>query len=196
MMRNPRNQKTDNLVTRKLIGFAYFQIGVIQALAGFFSYFVVMAFYGFPPNSLPDMTTVGKHFLPSNSLPVMNVNGQILSHDDQQDILTRAQTTYFITIIVVQWADLLICKTRKLSLVQQGLKNMMLNFGLFFETAVALILVYTPWVGRNIFRTRPVRFEFWCIPLPFFVVIFVYDEVRKLMIRTTKGGWVERMTYW
>lgn len=30
------------------------------------------------------------------------------------------QTAYFVTIVVVQWADLIISKTRRNSLVQQG----------------------------------------------------------------------------
>jgi sodium/potassium-transporting ATPase subunit alpha len=31
-------------------------------------------------------------------------------------------TAFFVSIVIVQWADLLICKTRRLSIVQQGLK--------------------------------------------------------------------------
>ncbi|XP_010614977.1 sodium/potassium-transporting ATPase subunit alpha-4 isoform X1 [Fukomys damarensis] len=49
MQRQPRNPKTDNLVNHHLIGIAYGQIGMIQALAGFFTYFVVMAENGFMP---------------------------------------------------------------------------------------------------------------------------------------------------
>lgn len=37
MERRPRNAATDRLVNRKLISFAYLQIGVMQALAGFFT---------------------------------------------------------------------------------------------------------------------------------------------------------------
>merc|ERR1711941_179894 len=39
MKRKPRNSQTDKLVTAKLISFAYLQIGVIQALAGMYTYF-------------------------------------------------------------------------------------------------------------------------------------------------------------
>ena len=35
MEQKPRNAKTDRLVTSQLIGFAYGQIGMIQAAAGF-----------------------------------------------------------------------------------------------------------------------------------------------------------------
>ncbi len=32
------------------------------------------------------------------------------------------------------------------------------------------------------------RGEWWCLPLSFCVIIFVYDEVRKLIIRKAPGG--------
>ena len=52
MKRKPRNPTTDRLVTDRLIGFAYGQIGFIQAAAGFFTYFVIMAENGFWPDRL------------------------------------------------------------------------------------------------------------------------------------------------
>ena len=47
MKRKPRNPKVDHLVTGKLIHRSYFQLGMIQAAAGFFTYFCVMADHGF-----------------------------------------------------------------------------------------------------------------------------------------------------
>ena len=52
MKRRPRNPKLDRLVNERLIGLAYGQIGMIQALAGFFTYFVIMGENGFLPNKL------------------------------------------------------------------------------------------------------------------------------------------------
>jgi len=42
-----------------------------------------------------------------------------------------------VTIVIVQWADLLISKTRYMSIATQGMKNWFMNFGLVFETALA-----------------------------------------------------------
>merc|ERR1711966_620079 len=50
--RPPRNAATDRLVNRKLISFAYLQIGMMQALAGFFTYMVVLNDYGYAPWTL------------------------------------------------------------------------------------------------------------------------------------------------
>ena len=52
MKRHPRNPFTDKLVNERLISMAYGQIGMIQASAGFFVYFVILAENGFWPGKL------------------------------------------------------------------------------------------------------------------------------------------------
>lgn len=52
MKRQPRNPKMDKLVNERLISMSYGQIGCIQAAAGFFTYFVIMAENGFLPTTL------------------------------------------------------------------------------------------------------------------------------------------------
>lgn len=94
------------------------------------------------------------------------------------DALKNAQTAYLVTIVNVQWADLMISKTRTLSIGQQQMINKEANFGLFFETALIAMLVYIPWVG-NILGTRMLAFPHFMVPsLAWFTIIFFYDEVR------------------
>ena len=52
MKKKPRNPDTDHLINEKLIFLSYGQIGLIQAAAGFFTYFVIMAENGFWPERL------------------------------------------------------------------------------------------------------------------------------------------------
>ena len=52
MKRPPRKASTDRLVNSRLISMSYGQIGMIQASAGFFTYFVIMAEHGFLPLKL------------------------------------------------------------------------------------------------------------------------------------------------
>jgi sodium/potassium-transporting ATPase subunit alpha len=52
MDRVPRNAKRDHLVNSKLICFAYLQIGVIQASAGMYTYFLVLNDYGIRPTAV------------------------------------------------------------------------------------------------------------------------------------------------
>jgi hypothetical protein len=48
----------------------------------------------------------------------------------------------------MQWANLIITKTRQSSIVQQGMANWVLNGALVVETMVAAILIYTPIVPQ------------------------------------------------
>ena len=52
MHRKPRNSKMDHLVNAKLISFSYLQIGMVQMISGFYTYFWVMLDYGFKPQLL------------------------------------------------------------------------------------------------------------------------------------------------
>merc|ERR1711991_572330 len=87
------------------------------------------------------------------------VRGHGVSYRDEA--LKTAQTAFFVSIVIVQWADVMACKTRLNSLFQQGMKNWILNLGLFEETALCILLCY----------------------VPFFFAILVYDEMRKALIR-------------
>lgn len=98
------------------------------------------------------------------------------------EALQYAQTAYFISIIIVQWSDILACKTRTLSLQNQGMRNNMLSFGLFFETTLGALLCYVP-AFNTAFSTRPIYFVHWLAPLPFAIFILSYDEIRKVLMR-------------
>ena len=56
MDRAPRKAKLDHLVNTKLISFAYLQIGVIQASAGMYTYFVILNDFGIRPQALWGMS--------------------------------------------------------------------------------------------------------------------------------------------
>jgi sodium/potassium-transporting ATPase subunit alpha len=133
----------------------------------------------------------------------------IFSRMSQKEALHHAQGAFWMCIVVVQWADLLICKTRWLSIREQGMSNQAMNFGLFFETLLAAYLAYWP-VLCIAFGTREIRLVHWFTAMPFSLMIFGYDETRKYLMRATspvtidKGtgqsirspGWLERNTYY
>merc|ERR1711910_319014 len=196
MKRPPRNPFTDKLVNERLISMAYGQIGMIQASAGFFVYFVIMAENGFRPSIL---FGIRKNW---DSIAVNDLEdsyGQEGTYRDRKILEYTCHTAFFVSIVIVQWADLIICKTRMNSVFQQGMKNYFLNFGLFFETALAAFLCYTPGMDKGL-RMYPLKFNWWLPALPFSLLIFCYDETRKYILRSRraagiKDSWVERETY-
>jgi len=303
MDRVPRNSKLDHLVNTKLISFAYFQIGVIQASAGMYTYFLILNDFGVRPTCVwqlalqrgplpgpndvyrpndPDFKTAGgalaRYGLSTYSDPALeaalatadgfeseafqaattslawdytnngkldirlfysykNADAKSIREPDQwtkcrwdpgeatgfpefykwshltegwpicysTEALKYAQSGYLVSIVCVQWADLMICKTRNLSLSQQLMINTMGNFGLFFETALVALLLYVPPFNVAL-GTRQIPFAHFAVPsFSFYIAIFFYDELRKLWLRSgmvrDQGrlklkGWVVQNTYY
>jgi len=234
MTRKPRDPERDNLVTWRLVSFAYLQIGILQALAGFYAYMVVLwDSVGIDPRSLTNLDADTKFDRSDDALYCCDyancmylsangdrhyTNGKQVTNDmwkeacddkypnyqdwavwnlqkqDRIDALKAAQTAYFISIIVVQWADLLICKTRTLSIFTHGMNNTFMNKAIIFETILGAGISYLPFI--NIVGTRPLKFVWWCSAIPFNFFIFLYDESRKAWIRKNPKGWLQRTTYW
>jgi sodium/potassium-transporting ATPase subunit alpha len=192
MKRQPRNPQTDKLVNSRLIGMAYGQIGMIQASGGFFTYFVIMAENGFWPNRL---LGIREEWDSQAVNDLQDSYGQEWTYAQRKVLEYTCHTAFFVSIVVVQWADLCICKTRRNSIVHQGMFNKHLLFGLFFETTLAAFLTYCPGLDKGL-RMYPLRFTWWIPAMPFSIVIFIYDEVRKYLLRRYPGGWLEIETYY
>jgi len=192
MKRPPRNPFTDKLVNERLISMAYGQIGMIQASAGFFVYFVILCENGWWPSHLLGLRRAW------DSQAVNDLEdsyGQEWTYADRKKLEYTCHTAFFVSIVIVQWADLIICKTRKLSVFQQGMKNHFMNFGLFFETALACVLSYTPGMDKGL-RMYPLKINWWLPAIPFSILIWCYDETRKFLLRRNPGGWIEQETYY
>uniref|UniRef100_A0A8D0VXR0 Sodium/potassium-transporting ATPase subunit alpha n=1 Tax=Sus scrofa TaxID=9823 RepID=A0A8D0VXR0_PIG len=200
MKRQPRNPRTDKLVNERLISMAYGQIGMIQALGGFFSYFVILAENGFLPSNL---VGIRLNWDDRTVNDLEDSYGQQWTYEQRKVVEFTCHTAFFVSIVVVQWADLIICKTRRNSVFQQGMKNKILIFGLFEETALAAFLSYCP--GMDVaLRMYPLKPSWWFCAFPYSFLIFVYDEIRKLILRRNPGGegWGEKsgvcvvLTFW
>jgi sodium/potassium-transporting ATPase subunit alpha len=208
MLRMPRDMDNDRMVNTRLIGLAYGIIGMIQASAGFACYFSVFASYNI---QFDDLTGTGFDWVNSDFKYVAGLN-----FDDRVRYLRQAQTSFLCSIIVVQWADVMICKTRSLSIFTQGMRNWILNVGLLEETLLGLVLVYVPF-AHAAFKTKDMDFVMWTYGVPFSVLILVFDECRKYLLRaeraanlkeqkdtTVEGkkppalkvGWIEGCTYY
>uniref|UniRef100_A0A665XDB8 Sodium/potassium-transporting ATPase subunit alpha n=1 Tax=Echeneis naucrates TaxID=173247 RepID=A0A665XDB8_ECHNA len=171
MKRQPRNPKTDKLVNERLISMAYGQIGMIQALGGFFTYFVILAENGFLPSVLVGIRIKWD----SNDVnDLEDYYGQQWTYEQRKIVEFTCHTAFFASIVVVQWADLIICKTRRNSLFQQGMKNRILIFGLFVETALAAFLSYCP--GMDIALRM--------YPLKYVLHIQISTEQKNNLLRT------------
>eukprot|EP00092_Neocalanus_flemingeri_P107949 GFUD01138573.1.p1 GENE.GFUD01138573.1~~GFUD01138573.1.p1 ORF type:complete len:1018 (+),score=307.35 GFUD01138573.1:120-3173(+) len=178
MKRPPRSQQ-DRLVNHRLIFLAYAIVGITQAAAGFFVYAVIMASYGWMPLRL---VGIKNQWEDEDNNALEDSWGQQWSYGQRMMIQQTCNGAYFLAIVQVQWADVIISKTRVLSIFQQGMNNMVLNFAMVFETALAALVLYLPYVPQFV-GLYPIAPEWWIPALPFTLLIWVIDETRRFFIR-------------
>jgi len=191
MRRPPRNPYSDKLVGGQLISHAYGQKGMLEATAGFFVFFVIMAENGFNPGLLIGLRS---------SWDAVSINdlkdsyGQEWTYHERKILEYTCHTAFFVSIVVVQWVDLIICKTRRLSIFTHGMDNWVLNFAIVFETALAAFLSYCPGMDKGL-NMYPLKVNWWFPAISFAILMLAYEEIRKLIIRVQpQGSWLEKET--
>ncbi len=122
----------------------------------------------------------------SSAMVLTGTSTTLTSHQNAcgkpTEALKHAQTGFFAALIIVQWANAIICKTRILSISQQGMSNWSLNVGLVLQTSFALCVCYVP-LANNWLGTRPLVFFHWTSGIPWAIILFLYDEFRKGAVR-------------
>ncbi|KAJ8986171.1 hypothetical protein NQ317_005645 [Molorchus minor] len=192
MRKSPRNPKKDKLINCKLISLTFAQIGVTQAVASYAVYFTIMAGHGFFWGQLKG---IRKQWEDPDVTDLTDCYGQEWTFQQRQLLTRKCIAGYFLALNVTQIADLLVCKTRRLSLFQQGMTNHVMNAGLMFQIFLALIMVYCPVLNTTL-QFAPIEFVALLPTVPFAVFLLVYDELRKLLIRKYPDGFMKRETYY
>lgn len=156
VMKRPPRPRDERLLTPNLLFMSYGIVGMLQAAAGFFSYFVVLYRGGW-------------------------TWGQELASSDP--LYLNAVTAFFASIIICQIADVMICRTRRESVFKAGLfSNKFVLVGILSELILLSIIIYNPFTHK-IFGTHPLTLLELSLSIPFALFIFFGDEIRKLLIR-------------
>lgn len=156
VMAQPPRPRNERLLSPNLLFMSYGIIGMLQAAAGFFSYFVILTKGGW-------------------------TWGQQLAANDP--LYLKAVTAFFASIIICQIADVMICRTRRDSVFKKGLlSNKFVLLGIASELLLLGIIVYNPYTHK-IFGTHPLTLFELSLSLPFALWIFFGDELRKYLIR-------------
>uniref|UniRef100_A0A6I8N4X0 Sodium/potassium-transporting ATPase subunit alpha n=1 Tax=Ornithorhynchus anatinus TaxID=9258 RepID=A0A6I8N4X0_ORNAN len=193
MNRKPRHKKRDRLVNEQLAIYSYLHIGIIQAIGAFLVYFTVYAEQGFRPERLIGLRVEWE----KDSLNDLEDSyGQEWTRYQRKYLEWTGYTAFFVGIMVQQLADLIIRKTRRNSIFQQGLfRNKVIWIGIFSQVVIALILSYGLGSVAALNFTM-LRVQYWFVAVPYAILIWVYDEVRKLLIRLYPGSWWDKNMYY
>ena len=156
VMRKKPRPREERLLSRNLLLMSYGIVGMIQAAAGFFSYFVILRAGGWQW-------------------------GQELAGDDP--LYRTAVTGFFASIIICQIADVMICRTRRQSLLTVGpLSNKLVTVGIGTEILLLALISYVP-AFNSFFGTAPLEPWQLALSVPFAAFILVADELRRVFVR-------------
>ncbi|XP_008590050.1 PREDICTED: potassium-transporting ATPase alpha chain 2 [Galeopterus variegatus] len=193
MNRKPRHKKKDRLVNAPLAVYSYLHIGLMQALGAFVVYFVVYAQEGFRPGALIGLR---EEWEKDHVNDLEDSYGQEWTNYQRKYLQWTGYTAFFVGIMVQQIADLIIRKTRRNSIFQQGLfRNKVIWVGIASQIVIALILSCGLGSVRALSFTT-LKPQYWFVAVPFAILIWVYDEVRKLLIRLYPGSWWDKNMYY
>ncbi len=156
VMQQPPRSRQERLFTMNLLFRSYGVVGIIEATAGFFSFFVVLFSGGWQWGS----------GLPAND-----------------PLYQTAVTAFFASIIICQVANVLICRTRRQSLFSMGvLTNRLVLLGISAELLLLGLISYVP-VCNTFFGTAPLHVWHILLSVPFALLIFLGDELRRIYVR-------------
>ena len=107
--------------------------------------------------------------------------GEALAATDP--LYLRATTVCFVTIVVMQIANVFLCRSPRLSIFALGVfSNRLVLASILAEVAIALLIVYTG-PGNALFGTAALPADLWLLPLPFAFSMLLLEEGRKWLVR-------------
>lgn len=168
IMQQPPRSRKERLFTMNLLIRSYGIVGMIEAFAGFFSYFMVLRNGGWQW-------------------------GTELATNDP--LYQTAVTAFFASIIICQVANVMICRTRRQSLFSMGaLTNRLVLLGISAELLLLALISYVP-ICNTFFGTAPLQLWHLLLSVPFAVLIFSGDELRRSYLRK-ENAFVTKWLNW
>lgn len=157
LLRMPRHPEKDRLANFNLLLHGYAFIGTPMLVCASAMAFRVFRQAGIPFSNL--WLSFGNVHYPDGSL----VDPSVL-----HEIQYQAQSVYFVTLVLMQWGNLLATRTRRLSIFQQPplgpktTRNLYIFMAMGFTISILILIVFIPFF-QNVFHTRNVAVEYWFI---------------------------------
>ena len=155
-MDRPPKRRAERLLSWPLLARAYLFLGPTQAIAAMAAFFFVLGSSGWS-------------------------YGEILARTDP--VYLKATTACLIAIVVMQIANVFLCRSPSLSIFAVGpFSNRLILGGILVEIAIVLLIVYTD-LGNSLFGTAPLPSKVWLFAIPFAAAMLVLEEGRKWLMR-------------
>jgi sodium/potassium-transporting ATPase subunit alpha len=123
-----------------------------------------------------------------------------MSDDRKLEILNTASSIYFVTLVVMQWFNLMAVRTRRLSIIhhpplfRKATRNWYLFPAILFALAFALFFLYVP-AFHDSLGTTIVPVEHWFIPFGLGMGILLIDEARKWAVQKFPRSFLAKIAW-
>ena len=156
IMQRPPRPRGERLMNWPLAFRAYLFLGLIEAAAAMAAFFFVLGGAGWK-------------------------YAQSLAPRDP--LYLQATTACLSTIIVMQIVNVFLCRNATRSVFSTGfLGNKLIIFGVISESAILLLVNYTPW-ANFLLGTAPIGEAVWGLIIPFAAGMLILEELRKWFAR-------------
>ncbi|SPO31883.1 K, P-type ATPase [Ustilago trichophora] len=184
----PRNNKTDHLINKAIYGQSYLFIGTMETVTAHSMFFLYIWRYAKIP--MRDMFFAFEKFGDG-------FHGYTL--DELNKFLATGQCVYFVTLVILQWGNLLSVRNKRLSIFQadpirKERRNPYLIIGPLAALVIAIFVTEVKGI-QNLFGTASIPIEFWFIPIPLAIGILAMDELRKLLVRTFPNSVIAKIAW-
>jgi sodium/potassium-transporting ATPase subunit alpha len=154
-MQRPPRRREERLLDARLLLRSYGFLGVLEAAGSMCAFFAVLVAGGW------------RHGVP-------------LAADDP--LYLRATTACLATVVVMQVANLFVCRDERAKVTARGIfENPLLLVGVAAELALIALVVYTS-PGQAVFGTAPLHARDWLLAVPFAAALLIAEEVRKWVV--------------
>ncbi|KAH7123185.1 hypothetical protein EDB81DRAFT_913393 [Dactylonectria macrodidyma] len=184
----PRNHKHDHLINAKIYTQAYLFTGFMETITAHAMFFLYMWKYAKMP--------VSELFLLFEGY-AEGYRGY--TQDELVQFNNTGQCVYFVTLVFLQWGNILAVRNRRLSIFQSNpltkeKRNPWLVLSMIISLVIAIFVTEVPGIQR-LFGTASVPIEFWFIPIPLGLGILCVDEIRKVIVRQCPGSFLAKIAW-
>ncbi|BGO93948.1 hypothetical protein NBRC10512v2_006268 [Rhodotorula toruloides] len=180
----PRDPNESRLVNLRVYGHSYLFIGTLETLCAHAMFF----FYIWKAAGIP----VNRMFFAFEKY-----SDGFFGHTQAElnHFLNTGQCVYFVTLVILQFANLNSVRNKRMSIFQNGPQhNWKLICGPVISLAIAIFVTEVKGI-QNLFGTASVPIKHWLLPIPLAIGVLAMDEVRKVLVRAWPKGPVAKLSW-
>lgn len=164
----------------KTVYFSALEIGIITSIGCMLAFFAT-----FQVNDVPysKMFFSANTYFKKKAPPLMLTDGTEIDSEIQIDILRQAQSTYFIGLVICQFATLIVCRRAKNYFFTNFFKNFQIIIYTLFGVAISFVILYLPFIDGLLLIQTPVHSAL-LFPVASALLILLIDTYRKYKIKS------------